>query len=339
MRRYLTTGALVLLSALILLSGASAAMTPVSISYDDPYPPPSSPVQEITLQPPETWKQDPTLISEALLRDAQTYAAQYSVSVEEAIQRLSLQKDIGAANSNLSSEERGTFAGIWIQHTPEFRIFVRFKNGPGVQARAYLQNSPFGSLIVFQTAEASLQELRAEQALVSDLLKSSEIPFMTGIDTSEGIVNLYVTDPSAVTGYLKSIGRLLPEHVRIVQLKSLATPVEAIYGGLSLDSPAIPGPDDCTSGFSVIGRFNNVTVAGVTTAGHCKDQMYYDIIMLNYKYGTPDNGSGPYDIQWHGADHAFTVVGKIEDGWGGGISIMNCCETIRFSEVSFVNMA
>lgn len=60
---------------------------------------------------------------------------------------------------------------------------------------------------------------------------------MTGIDTSEGIVNLYVTDPSAVTGYLKSIGKLLPEHVRIVQLKKLATPVAAIYGGLSLDSP------------------------------------------------------------------------------------------------------
>lgn len=211
-------------------------MPPVRFSYDDPYPPPSSPEQSITPQPPATGKQDTTLISEALLRDAKTYAAQYGVSVEEAIQRLSLQKDIGAANSRLLSQEEDTFAGIWIQHTPEFRVFVRFKNGPGDNARSYLQNSPFGSLITFQAAEASLQELRAEQALVTDLLKSSEIPFMTGIDTSEGKVNLYVTDASEVTGYLKSIGKLLPEQVRIIQLKSLATPVEGIYDG----SPWIP---------------------------------------------------------------------------------------------------
>lgn len=224
MRWYLTIGALVLFGALVILSGASADNTPGHISYYDPYPPPSLPEQPITPKPPETWKQDTTLVSEALLRDAKTYAALYGVTVEEAVQRLNLQKDIGAANSRLLSQEEDTFAGIWIQHTPEFRVFVRFKNGPGVQARAYLQNSPFGALITFQTAEASLQELKAEQALVADLLKSSDIPFMTGIDTSEGKVNLYVTDLSAVTNYLKSIGQSLPEHVKIVQVKSLAMP-------------------------------------------------------------------------------------------------------------------
>ena len=65
-------------------------------------------------------------LDDALAQDAQAYAADYGLDLEEAVRRLALQESIGALNAELAEKERATFAGLWIEHEPEYRVFVCF---------------------------------------------------------------------------------------------------------------------------------------------------------------------------------------------------------------------
>lgn len=63
---------------------------------------------------------------DALLYDAQGYASNTGVSTEEALRRFQLQDIAGKLGAELGKNETETLAGLWIEHTPEFRIVVRF---------------------------------------------------------------------------------------------------------------------------------------------------------------------------------------------------------------------
>lgn len=70
---------------------------------------------------------DAELIDEnPLIRDAATYAAGHEVEIEEALRRLELQDFVGNFEAELTAMEREGFAGVWIQHEPEYRVIVSF---------------------------------------------------------------------------------------------------------------------------------------------------------------------------------------------------------------------
>jgi len=75
-----------------------------------------------------------------LLRDAEIYAKHQGVTVDEAIRRFELQDAAGALDAALSKEEAETFAGLWIEHAPKFRIVVQFTRDAEETIRPYLQN-------------------------------------------------------------------------------------------------------------------------------------------------------------------------------------------------------
>ena len=68
-----------------------------------------------------------------LLRDARSYAADYGVSLEEAVRHLRSQvgASLGGLETRLTEKERDTFAGLWIEHQPEHRYVVLFAGGGG----------------------------------------------------------------------------------------------------------------------------------------------------------------------------------------------------------------
>ena len=65
----------------------------------------------------------------ALALDAQTYADAYNVTTDEARRRIALQGEIGRLNASLSSSEKPTSGGLWIQHTPSYAAKVAFTEG------------------------------------------------------------------------------------------------------------------------------------------------------------------------------------------------------------------
>ena len=96
-------------------------------------------------------------------QDAQMYAQQFGVSQEEAVTRLTLQDSIGELGAEIESNESATFAGLWIQHKPEYRVVVAFtKDGEATIAK-YVQGGALAELIEVRTADATLRELEKAQ--------------------------------------------------------------------------------------------------------------------------------------------------------------------------------
>ena len=67
----------------------------------------------------------------------------------------------------------------------------------------------------------------------------------------------------------------------------------------------------CTSGFSVE---DSDGTKGITTAGHCGNDLSYDGTELDFE---EEELGGSYDIQWF-SDSGFTVVNKIQSSSTGG---------------------
>lgn len=90
------------------------------------------------------------LKEEALVQDAKVYAADQGIDLNEAVRRLKLQGALGGLGAQLATKERDTFAGLWIQHSPEFRIVVQFTCDGEETIRPYIENVPFADIVEVQ---------------------------------------------------------------------------------------------------------------------------------------------------------------------------------------------
>lgn len=103
-----------------------------------PYPAPFEQPASVTQEPTPTV--DPTIAQGniSLLMDAKMYSSAMGVDMNEAIRRLKLQDDIGELNRELSVQEEDTFAGLWIQHQPDFRVVAMFTKGGEYRIKPYI---------------------------------------------------------------------------------------------------------------------------------------------------------------------------------------------------------
>lgn len=134
----------------------------------EPYPPPSSPDQLFPYPPPALGEYtspssniDTAQMDEALIEDAKMYASASGVSFDDAIERLMLQGIVEGINIKLKTGESSTFAGLWIQHKPDYRVIVRFTNNGNTTIKPYIQNTSLADIVEAQTADVSLEELRS----------------------------------------------------------------------------------------------------------------------------------------------------------------------------------
>ncbi len=235
-----------------------------------------------------------------LLYDAQIYASNNNVSTEEALNRFQLQDIAGELDSELNMNETETFAGLWIEHKPKFKIVVQFTRNGEETIKPYLkQHSELANIVEVRTANMSLANLRRDQADASSSVSASGIPTNSNVNVSSNAVELYVAkaDRSRFDNALQRREIRLPDRVRVITVEALAENTAYIYGGLPLST--------CTSGFSV--KKSDGT-KGITTAGHCPNTQSYNGNSLTFQ---SELYTGSYDIQWH-TTSAYTVTNKIQ---------------------------
>ncbi|NJD51578.1 MAG: hypothetical protein FIB07_01790 [Candidatus Methanoperedens sp.] len=247
-----------------------------------------------------------------LLYDAQIYASNNNVSTEEALRRFQLQ-NIPMPEEELKTKEVETFAGLWIEHTPEFKIVVQFTRNGEETIKQYLEQYPeFANVVeVRNTAKVSLATLQRDQANALNLARASDIPVESDINVYNNSVGLYMTKSDRGRfddALLRREGRL-SDKVRVVAVEAETMGIDEanIYGGLSLN-----GLISCTSGFSVKQGWIFIT-KGITTAGHCSDTQSYNGNSLTFQ---SEAWTGSYDAQWHTAP-GYTVTNKIQ-WWNDG---------------------
>ncbi len=170
---------------------------------------------QATSEPPIAPADEP-LAGDALARDAETYASEYDIDLDEALRRLQLQDPIGELNAELAAKEADTFAGLWIEHTPEFRVFVRFTHGGEDTIRSYIADGPLADIVEVRGASASLSQLEAAQAALSLVLSDLEVDVSHGLNVIENRVDLFVADRARFERLLGDAGIQLPDHVELV---------------------------------------------------------------------------------------------------------------------------
>jgi hypothetical protein len=150
---------------------------------------------------------------EALRRDAETMARSLGISVDEAIRRLRQQDDIGKLSAELEFQEADTFAGLWIQQTPKYRVVVAFTRDGEETIQRHVANTPLAGAIEVRTAQATLAELEATQQRVIAPMKLLDLAMSSSINIQENRVELYVTDRPQFDAALQKAKVQLPDHV------------------------------------------------------------------------------------------------------------------------------
>ncbi len=245
--------------------------------------------------------------AEARARDAQAYAAHYGVDLQEAIRRLQLQRPIGELGAALETGERGTYAGLWIQHKPDFRVIARFTRDGEQTIRPYIADGPLVGLVEVRPARLTLAHLEAAQDVALRRTRPLGVPVNAGLNLFENRAEIYVVERARLEAALQGANIQLPDGVVVTTVPELAREAADVYAGL--------WNSDCTMGYAV--RDSSGTV-GISTAGHCDNDQWYAGTHLPFQ---GDWFFGAYDVQWN------TAPGHTIRSWAyDGI----CCPEYRY---------
>ena len=236
-------------------------------------------------------------VSDGMAHDAQVYADIWEIDLDEAVRRLQLQTTIGEFGGVLKRNEADTYAGHWVKHgseADEFGVVVKF-TGDGEQTigeySQYVENGPLANMVEVRTAEVTMQALKDKSSDTLAVLNDLDTSFEMGINVKENRVDVFVADLNRLQTRMGTANVQLPSKVELVEVAELSKPAVDIYGGLNIS---------CTSGFSV--EHSDGTL-GITTAGHCENDLEYNGNDLDYVDGEFNES---VDLQWHEAP-GFTI--------------------------------
>ncbi|HYH46304.1 MAG TPA: S1 family peptidase [Thermoanaerobaculia bacterium] len=227
---------------------------------------------------------------QSLRADAGLYAKTLGVDLDEAVRRLRLQTTVGELDAVLADLERDTFAGLWIEHTPSYRVVVRSTDpAAGERTLRAVRGTALDGLVEVRPATYSLAELETAQESAVQLARQAGDAVESEIDVKANWVKVHSRDAAALDRRLRGAGRALPAPVVVFQVDRLAQLQVDLYGGLPLST--------CTTGFVVQDASGR---RGLLTSGHCPDSQSYN--------GTPLVFRGQvfrrkFDVQWHSSDN------------------------------------
>ena len=119
-------------------------------------------------------------------------------------------------NAELTEKEGATFAGLWLEHEPEFRVFVRFTRDGLQTLQPYIEGGPLEGMVQVLGADATLEQLiLAHQEAMREIDKLG-IDVTSALDVVENRVAVFVADAAWFQAQLDDAGIRLPEHVELV---------------------------------------------------------------------------------------------------------------------------
>ncbi len=180
------------------------------------------------------------------LDDAQMYALNNNVSTEEAIRRFQLQDIAGKLGAELRENETETFAGLWIEHKPKFKIVVLFTQDGEETIKPYLKKYvELADIVEVRTANVSLANLQKDQEDVSSAISALGIPANSGVNVYNNSVELYITkaDMSRFDDALQRKEIRMPSTVRVITVEALAEASIDTSSSTAQARPEVPGFD------------------------------------------------------------------------------------------------
>lgn len=260
----------------------------------------TAPAKNLTAQPPAPSagsEADPPRVltpEESLRQDAQAYAGMHNVGEQEALRRLRIEEKMGDTVARLREQHRERFAGIYLQHEPQFRLVVRLTADRPVKPEvAQLAGSELP--IAFEHGASATQE-QVLQSIQSNLPAfKAAFPGLQGteVDDATGEIVLTVHASGAAREQARAqVPEVAATAGQPVRVRFVDQPVELqqIRGGGNTST--------CTTGFVVK---NSAGTTGVTTAAHCNNSQSYTTFggtSYTMTYQSEINDADQ-DVQWH----------------------------------------
>ncbi|MGF1505504.1 MAG: hypothetical protein ACFB51_10335, partial [Anaerolineae bacterium] len=117
----------------------------------------------------------PTL-DPVLNADAQQYAEDFGVPLEEAARRMQIQQQTSTLIDRLQADYPDTFSTLWFEHEPEFRVVIGYTDGDASQFDPLLAGLPYAADVEPRLMALSEQELADIQRETLDALRANGIP-------------------------------------------------------------------------------------------------------------------------------------------------------------------
>lgn len=270
--------------------------------------------------------------------EVQWYAAFAHVSLDEAMRRLRLQDTIDNMDASIRKNYDDIFAGIYIQHKPEYKVIVQFAETVPSGISQLVPNALRNDTEIRQV-KSTQKDLEKARSHAEKLLKAKKLSIESYIDTTKNIAVISIDSRSLFQGELDSVEEL--QNFLISSDQSLLGKIQV---GLDLvktmpdessDASNQPSSDDwryvrggaklyksnmasyCTAGFTVWKGTEGKR--GLSTAGHCSDVVKYFRYIdleLEQEYYSP-----PYDVSWFTPIGGWAVTNQIDVGQWGVIDI------------------
>lgn len=90
------------------------------------------------------------------LKDVKMYADHQKIDLDTAAYRLALQDLAGNLDAALTKNVSDSYAGLWIQHSPQFRIIVQFTKDEKDRIESYIFESGLADTVDIRIVKYSL---------------------------------------------------------------------------------------------------------------------------------------------------------------------------------------
>jgi hypothetical protein len=175
-------------------------------------------------------------IADSLRPVVEEMATTWGVSAEEAYRRLRVEDPIGTLQAELAEWEADTFAGLWIENEPHYRVVVAFTRDGEKTLKPYLENRSIPGLTV-QKARFTYAQLEAMQAQAMRELAKLDFDVNVSISVQDNRVEVYVSDRAWFESELRRVGAQLPDGVELVVVEGGSTAKDKDL----LLTPPVPG--------------------------------------------------------------------------------------------------
>lgn len=162
--------------------------------------------------------------------DAEIYAQNFGISLEEALRQFRLQDAAGELQVKLRENEADTFAGLWIEHDPEFKIVVLFTKDAKRKIKPYLTDE-LADVVEARDVKTSLAMLEKTQQQIISSLRGLEIQAVSETDVYQNNITIYINpfDRIKLDSALRDERIEIPNNVSIVTVWKLGQ-----SGGITL---------------------------------------------------------------------------------------------------------
>jgi hypothetical protein len=150
-------------------------------------------------------------------RALQSYAEAYGVTIEEAERRQSNRWEIVELSTRLKADEAETFGGLYIEHSPAYRVVVLFTRDAAATLARYTRNPIF----VPALAAISREALYETHDRAMQMMRATGIRYVSSEDIRTGLINVYVADLAGVRRLQASGTLQLPPRVIVHQVASM----------------------------------------------------------------------------------------------------------------------